>query len=88
MTSIFFEEHEPELSQDEWIAAGKPKMYRKFYSDGTVVAWDETAYGGLMLQVGDITEEGESLVQNGPYIALGYYYTSANSCVYKRISKR
>lgn len=87
MESMFFEANEQEPNQEEWIKLGKPKMYKKFYSDGTVVAWNEIAYGGLMLRVGDITEEGKDIVMNQNYIALGYFYTSTDSFVYKRINK-
>lgn len=40
MESMYFDFNEHIPLQEEWIRLGKPKMYKKFYSDGFVVAWD------------------------------------------------
>lgn len=87
MGSMFFETNEQPPNIYEWEQLGKPKMYVKFFSDGNVTAWDEIAYGGIRLKVGDEVREGTNMVELSDYIALGYFYTASSSVVYKRISK-
>jgi hypothetical protein len=82
---MYFNIGEQTPGQEDWIRLGRPKMYVKFYTDGTVVAWDEVAYGGIRLRVGDEEVEGKDMVQLHEYLALGYYYTSSDSAVYKRL---
>ena len=60
-------------------------MYKHFYTDESVIAWDELAYGGLKLRVGDNTEEGKDIVTNGEYVAIGYAYTGGISKLYKEV---
>ena len=84
---IFLEANESDIPHEDWLAQGRPKVYKRFYADETVIAWDEIGYGGMMLKVGEVTVEGKDIVENGEYIILGYYHTGRESKIYKELKK-
>ena len=84
--AMYFRENETLPNQEEWLRLDRPKMYKRFYSDDTVIAWDETAYGSIRIRVGNEEAEGKDMIELNGYLALGYYYTNGVSKVYKCLS--
>lgn len=94
MADLFFKKGEALPNSQEWVASGKPRLYKEFFNEELldkvllkvkVVAWDEYAFGGIRIQVGEQFSEGKDEAECQGYLARGSFYTAGQSRIYRQV---